>query len=358
MIATGPAYGRPMAFVALDGGSVRADEEFVQALAALKMDSISGTFAYAGEGYLRSHANRDNFHIVTNADGRAYDFFLKRHRGFEVREALKFLMTRSPFRTAGRREWDNIFRLASLGIATMRPVAVGERKWLLFERRSFLITERIPDAMPMDDFLRERYAGPVSSVPVDALRAKRALLWDVGYLVRRLHGAGLTHMDLYLNHVFVRETPVGGQGSASYRFAARREEVGVSPPLDSQGPCGASLQHARTAAVAHGRGANDGGVLRRAARRPQPSPPAQGDLARRRHGRALRGLNADCDFPVPVPRICHQVTIAAREGCNGAKTGEKGTFAEDLSPGDRPFALPKAPNTPFPDGNGGRLSVV
>jgi heptose I phosphotransferase len=28
-------------------------------------------------------------------------------------------------------------------------------------------------------------------------------------MVRRLHGAGFTHLDLYLNHIFVRETPEG-----------------------------------------------------------------------------------------------------------------------------------------------------
>jgi hypothetical protein len=195
-----------MTFKALDGGCVRADEEFISALASLGLDTVAGAFAYSGEGFLRTHANRDNFHVVATLDGRVYDLFMKRHRAFEIREALKLLMARSPLRSAGRREWENILRMGPLGIPTMRPVAVGEKKWLFIERRSFLITERIPDAVPMDDFLRERCGGAAS---LGALRAKRALLWDVGSLVRRLHGAGLTHMDLYLNHVFVRETPSG-----------------------------------------------------------------------------------------------------------------------------------------------------
>jgi heptose I phosphotransferase len=198
-----------MGIVDLNCGSIRADEDFLTPLVALKLDTLRGVFAYSGKGYLRTHANRDNFHVVEEIDGKVYDLYLKRHRGFETKEALKLLAAQSPFATAGRREWDNIAQMKALGIATMRPVAFGEEKFGCVELGSFLVTERIPDARPMDDFLREHYSGVLSA---EALREKRALLWDLGDLVRRLHSGGLTHMDLYLNHVFVRET-------------ARREKV-------------------------------------------------------------------------------------------------------------------------------------
>lgn len=195
-----------MDIVELNDGAVSAEKDFIEPLVALRLDTLSGVFTYSGEGYLRTHANRDNFHIVSEDDGGHADFFLKRHRGFEVREALKLLMSRAPFKTAGRREWDNLLRLQALGIKTPRPVAVGEKRFLGFERRSFIITERIPGGAPLDEYIKGRWSGELEG---GALLEKRALLWDLGEVVRRLHNAGLTHMDLYLNHFFVSETPGG-----------------------------------------------------------------------------------------------------------------------------------------------------
>ena len=195
-----------MDVVELNRGSVSAAREFIEPLSAVGLDTLRGVFSYSGEGYQRTHANRDNFHIVTEAQGRKLDLYLKRHRGFEIKEALKLLMARTPFKTSGRREWDNLLRLEALGIKTPRPVAFGERRFLGLERRSFIITEAIHGGRPLDEYIRERFSRGAS---LEALLEKRALLWDLGETVRRLHQAGLTHMDLYLNHFFVRETDEG-----------------------------------------------------------------------------------------------------------------------------------------------------
>lgn len=195
-----------MDIVELNDGAVSAEKEFIEPLVALRLDTLRGVFAYSGEGYLRTHANRDNFHIVSEDGAPHIDFFLKRHRGFEIREALKLLMSRAPFKTAGRREWDNLQRLRALGIKIPRPVAVGEKRFLGFERLSFIITERIPGGAPLDEHIRERWSGELDA---GALLEKRALLWDLGEAVRRIHNAGLTHMDLYLSHFFVSETSEG-----------------------------------------------------------------------------------------------------------------------------------------------------
>jgi heptose I phosphotransferase len=194
-----------MGFVKLNGGSITADEEFIEVLVALKLDTMSGAFECC-EGYMRTHGRHDNLHLAGKAGNRYYDLFMKRHRGWEVSESIKLLMARSPFESAGRREWNNIIRLEEMGIPTMRPVAIGERKTGLFTTHSFIVTERVPNATQMDHYARERWNGPLTR---EELREKRSLLWDVGTLTRRLHGAGLTHMDLYLNHFFVREAPDG-----------------------------------------------------------------------------------------------------------------------------------------------------
>ncbi len=181
--------------------------EFAEPLAALGLDTLEGVFDYSGAGYLRTHANRDNFHIVFEKAGRHVDLYLKRHRGFELKEALKLLMAREPMTSAGRREWENLLRLQRLGIQAPRRVAFGEKRLLGFERRSFVITEAIASAVPLDEYLGSLQGDQAQRGA--ALLVKRALLWDLGEIVRRLHGAGLTHMDLYLSHFLVREKADG-----------------------------------------------------------------------------------------------------------------------------------------------------
>lgn len=195
-----------MRFVSLNCGSIKANEKFLPALVALCLDTLNGVFEYSGAGYQRTHGARDNFHIVETLDGVPYDLYLKRHRGFEPKELLKLLAAEEPFTTAGRREWENILALEHIGIPTMTPVAFGEKKFGCFEVASFVVTERIPAAEPLDDHLKNHFAGALDR---GMLREKRALLWDLGGLVRKLHTAGLTHMDLYLNHIFVRKTASG-----------------------------------------------------------------------------------------------------------------------------------------------------
>jgi hypothetical protein len=195
-----------MEIVELNSGSVHVEKEFLEVLVALKLDTLRGVFEYAGEGYLRTHGNRDNFHIAGRMGRNPYDLYLKRHRGLELKETIKLLASDSPFAMAGRREWENMRRLEALGVKTARRVAFGQ-KWIKpFELKSFVITEAIPGGVPLDEYIAGHFQGTLSE---EALREKRALLWDLGDLVRRLHQAGLTHMDLYLNHFFVRETPEG-----------------------------------------------------------------------------------------------------------------------------------------------------
>lgn len=195
-----------METVTLDAGSVTAVKDFLEVLVDLKLDTLRGVFEYSGSGNMRTHPNRDNCHITRQMGGRSFDLYLKRHRRFELKEVLKLLMSRAPFRTAGRREWENILRLQGLGIPTPAPVAFGQRRLLIFEIDSFLISEAIPGGVPMDNLLKAEFAGPLEK---EKLREKRALLWDLGDLVRRFHQAGLTHLDLYLCHVLVRPTETG-----------------------------------------------------------------------------------------------------------------------------------------------------
>lgn len=75
------------------------------------------------------------------------------------------------------------------GLAVPRPIAVRVSPQGLFYRAA-LLTERIPDARPMEEVLRE------ASLPVD--------VWQrVGAAIRRMHDASVDHTDLNCRNILI-----------------------------------------------------------------------------------------------------------------------------------------------------------
>ena len=183
----------------LDEGRLTLHHDFVWLLHRNGLDTFE-SFYHEGLGQLlRDVGPRSNVQLTLESDGRPVTLFLKRHEpvGFleKLRAWLRFRRPRTPART----EWENIRELARLGIATMPPVAFGEAP---DTGRSFVMTAKLDFARPADDFVRDRFtSGPGAMTP-----ERRKFVQRLAQLVRKLHAADLTHRDLYLCHVFVRET--------------------------------------------------------------------------------------------------------------------------------------------------------
>jgi heptose I phosphotransferase len=73
--------------------------------------------------------------------------------------------------------------LAAWGVLGANPAA----------RRSFVVSEELAGA--------ERLSTWLGAGPRPSLALRRVLARDLGRIVGRLHGAGLAHQDLYLDHV-------------------------------------------------------------------------------------------------------------------------------------------------------------
>ena len=70
---------------------------------------------------------------------------------------------------------------------------------------SVVVTAEVPGARPLDDCLEEARGLPRH----EARRRRRALGAPLAAIVRAFHAAGLTHRDLYANHVLVAEGLAG-----------------------------------------------------------------------------------------------------------------------------------------------------
>lgn len=106
-------------------------------------------------------------------------------------------------RGKGRNEGKRSQLLASIGVPTITPVALGEQRKRKFLFENYLVTLGIRDATPLDEFVESRL--PEVGEPLQS-RIRRELAKSLATMTGRLHNAGLLHQDFHPGNVLVRFT--------------------------------------------------------------------------------------------------------------------------------------------------------
>jgi len=192
-------------------GTVRIDPRWLPALRARGLDSYSALISFAGDGPAREKRRRRIARVVFSAPppggasaaqgtpetppaAPAPLLYLKQHLRTPLREALGDLFAGKAPRSAARREWEAIAALRRAGLDTMAPVALGERRRFPWLGGSFIATEGVSGTR-LEDFAAS-FRGH--------FREKRCILLSLARCARLMHGAGFTHRDFYLCHLFLR----------------------------------------------------------------------------------------------------------------------------------------------------------
>ncbi len=129
---------------------------------------------------------------VTAPDGR--DLVVKQDRRAGERGGHLYRSTRA---LAGFRRGH---ALLARGIATARPAAAVRRTGAGAEAAALLLTERVPGAVPLPEWLRAEPS------PAD----RRHVTWALATMLRRMHEAGFTHRDLKAPNVLAAPAGPGG----------------------------------------------------------------------------------------------------------------------------------------------------
>ena len=97
------------------------------------------------------------------------------------------------------KELEALAFLSDHGLGVPRPVACGQTWAHGRERRSFLVTEKIPNAHSLEQRLPPCFREPKST---RNLRQRRQFTRRLAQFIRRFHELGYRHRDLYLAHIF------------------------------------------------------------------------------------------------------------------------------------------------------------
>ncbi len=191
-------------FVVLDKGKLLLRKRWTELLRRSGLESYEDFMSTMQGEILGERADRVRMRITLESPDGTQVFYLKRHHRLGFFGRLARGLGISPKVSAGRQELINILHLKGAELATMTVAAAGEGEGVA---GSFIMVENLAGYEPLDDFLKGFLA---KSDQPGQVQKKRELIRAVGSYVRKLHGAGMVHQDLYLCHLFVRpEDPAG-----------------------------------------------------------------------------------------------------------------------------------------------------
>jgi heptosyltransferase-2 len=125
--------------------------------------------------------------------------FLKRYDQPPVTIQLKNWLSHRGRKSLGFCEFESARELAEENIKTPKVISYGEDWGMIFEKRSFIIIEKIPNAESLEQKLPPCFNGPATA---KTLKLRRNFLVQLASFIRKFHQTNYRHRDLYFSHIY------------------------------------------------------------------------------------------------------------------------------------------------------------
>lgn len=180
------------------------DPGFQTALARLGLTSTDAVFSFnAAENLAKRNLarfrSRLQFEIESPASTQPTTVFLKRYDSPPVMIQLKNWLSHRVRRSCGFVESVSASQLTAAGVCTPKTIAYGEQWGALFEKRSFVITEKIPEAEALERKLPDCFD---KQPTIANLKQRRDFIAQLAGFIKKFHETNYRHRDLYFSHIF------------------------------------------------------------------------------------------------------------------------------------------------------------
>ena len=178
------------------------DQDYFNAFKKLGINSIDDIFAFsAGEDLAKKNLASYRSRIKFETDSPKNVLYLKRYNRPPLCLQIKNWLAKKNRISCGRIDFETSAKLLKLGINTAKVIAFGEQNGPLFEKRSFCITEQIPNAESIERKLPSCFNQTTSKNR--ALQKK--FIKEMAQFINKFHKTGYRHRDLYFSHIFYEE---------------------------------------------------------------------------------------------------------------------------------------------------------
>jgi tRNA A-37 threonylcarbamoyl transferase component Bud32 len=180
------------------------DSDYVKAFEKLSLTSFDALFSFnAGRNLVKSNLggfrSRLQFEIESPALPQPITVFLKRYNSPPITLQLKNWLTHRNRISCGSVERVSASQLTLVGVPVPKIIAYGEQWGGLFEKRSFIITEKIANAEALERKLPECFdASPTKA----NLKQRKQFITKLANFIKKFHETNYRHRDLYFSHIF------------------------------------------------------------------------------------------------------------------------------------------------------------
>jgi len=170
----------------------------------LGLISIDAVFSFnAGKNLAKNNLAKFRSRLQFEINSPSTTAFLKRYDKPPVLTQLRNWLSARRRASCGFFNFEPAKRLAKLGINTPKTICYGEQWGLFFEKRSFIITEKIPNAESLERRLPDFFHAPAT---VENLRLRRNFIAQLAAFVKKFHETKYRHRDLYFSHIFYSDS--------------------------------------------------------------------------------------------------------------------------------------------------------
>ena len=184
--------------------SCYVDPDYEAAFSESGLTSIDAVFSFnAGRNLSKKNLAKYRTRLQFEISSPPVTVFLKRYDRPPILVHLRnWLAARSRI-SCGVFDVKASSKLAAAGINTPKTLFYGEQWGVFFEKRSFIITEKIPNAESLERKLPDSFNKPDT---VEKLKLRRCFIAELAAFIRKFHDTGYRHRDLYFSHVFYSDS--------------------------------------------------------------------------------------------------------------------------------------------------------
>lgn len=176
------------------------DSDYKAGLDKMGLTSIDSVFSFneahsLNKDNLPGHRSRLRFEI----NSPPATLFLKRYDCPPILTQVRNWLSAHKQVSCGLFDIEPAIKLAAAGINTPKIIAYGEQLSAFFEKRSFIITEKIPDAESLERRLPNCFNAPVT---IKKLKLRKNFIAQLAAFIKKFHETNYRHRDLYFSHIF------------------------------------------------------------------------------------------------------------------------------------------------------------
>jgi heptosyltransferase-2 len=176
------------------------DPGYKTALDKSGLTTVDSIFSFnAGKNLSKDNLARFRSRLQLEINSPSGTLFLKRYDKPPVLFQFKNWLTHQSRKSCGFCEFESASELAAEGIGTPKVISYGEQWGKLFEKRSFIITEKIPSAESLEQKLPPCFNGPATA---ETLKLRRIFLAQLASFIKKFHQTNYRHRDLYFSHIY------------------------------------------------------------------------------------------------------------------------------------------------------------